>query len=93
MPISLRSRPHRGHRRFTMALNAETVPATVDAMHLVQILLPCMDNQGQPFGQEEFERVKEELAGRFDGVTAFLQAPADGLWRMGAEGVRNTPGI
>ncbi|MBZ9819704.1 hypothetical protein [Mesorhizobium sp. CA4] len=54
-------------------------------MHLVQILLPCMDNDGQPFAQEDFERVKEELASRFDGVTAYLQAPADGLWRKGAE--------
>ena len=44
-----------------------------------------MDNEGQPFGQEDFERVKKELAGRFDGVTAYLQAPADGLWRKGAE--------
>lgn len=54
-------------------------------MHLVQILLPCMDNGGQPFAQGDFERVKEELASRFDGVTAYLQAPADGLWRKGAE--------
>jgi hypothetical protein len=38
-----------------------------------------MDNGGQPFPQEDFDRVKEELASRFDGVTAYLQAPADGL--------------
>jgi hypothetical protein len=44
-----------------------------------------MDNGGQPFPQEDFDRVKEELASRFDGVTAYLQAPADGLWRKGAE--------
>jgi hypothetical protein len=44
-----------------------------------------MDNDGQPFAQEDFERVKEELASRFEGVTAYLQAPADGLWRKGAE--------
>jgi hypothetical protein len=54
-------------------------------MYLVQILLPCMDNAGLPFAQEDFERVKQELAGRFDGVTAYLQAPADGLWRKGDE--------
>lgn len=43
---------------------------------------------GQPraaFRAGRIRGVKEELAGRFDGVTAFLQAPADGLWRMGAE--------
>ncbi|MBZ9848014.1 hypothetical protein LB565_08450 [Mesorhizobium sp. CA14] len=44
-----------------------------------------MDNDGQPFAQEDFERVKEELASRFEGVTAYLQAPADGLWRKDAE--------
>ncbi|OBQ74049.1 MULTISPECIES: hypothetical protein [unclassified Mesorhizobium] len=54
-------------------------------MHLVQILLPCSDNDGQPFAQEDFDRVKEELASRFEGVTAYLQAPADGLWKKGAE--------
>jgi hypothetical protein len=29
--------------------------------------------------------VKQELASRFEGVTAYLQAPAEGLWRKGAE--------
>ncbi|CDX12523.1 conserved hypothetical protein [Mesorhizobium plurifarium] len=70
---------------FTITLNIEAVASTIDAMHLVQILLPCMDNGGQPFPKEDFERVKEELAGRFEGVTAYLQAPADGLWRKGTE--------
>ncbi|MHB2267982.1 hypothetical protein [Aliihoeflea sp. PC F10.4] len=52
-------------------------------MHLVQILLPCADNEGQPFPREDFERVKMELASHFDGVTAYLQAPAEGLWSDG----------
>lgn len=54
-------------------------------MHLFQILLPRADNAGQPFPREDFDQVKEELARRFDGVTAYLQAPAEGLWRQGAE--------
>jgi hypothetical protein len=54
-------------------------------MHLVQILLPRADNQGRPFEREDFDRVKEELATQFDGVTAYLQAPAEGLWRQGAD--------
>jgi hypothetical protein len=37
------------------------------------------------FAREDFDRVKEELAGRFEGVTAYLQAPAEGLWRQGVE--------
>lgn len=55
------------------------------AMHFFQILLPSADNNGQPFAREEFDRVKEELASRFDGVTAYLQAPAEGVWRKGRQ--------
>ena len=54
-------------------------------MHLVQILLPRADNAGQPFAREDFDCLKEELASRFKGVTAYLQAPAEGLWRQGAQ--------
>ncbi len=52
-------------------------------MYLVQILLPCADNSGKAFPQEDFEQVKAGLAERFEGVTAYLQAPAEGLWRKG----------
>ncbi len=48
-------------------------------MHLVQILLLRTDNNGQPFESEEYDRVKEDLASSFDGVTAYLRA--EGLWR------------
>ena len=54
-------------------------------MHLIQILLPRSDNDGRAFSREDFDRVKEELASRFKGVTAYLQAPAEGLWRQGKE--------
>jgi len=54
-------------------------------MHLFQILLPLTDKAGQPFARKDFDRVKEELASRFEGVTAYLQAPAEGLWRQGAQ--------
>jgi hypothetical protein len=50
-------------------------------MHFVQILLPRADNTGQPFGRDDFDRVKEDLASLFDGVTAYLQAPAEGQWQ------------
>jgi hypothetical protein len=53
-------------------------------MHLVQILLPLADNSGKAFAKDDFDRVKEELASRFEGVTAYLQAPAEGVWREGA---------
>lgn len=54
-------------------------------MHLVQILLPRSDNAGEPFANEDFDCVKEELANTFEGVTAYFRAPAEGVWRQGKE--------
>ena len=50
-------------------------------MHLVQLLLPAYDAQGRVFGKPLFDRVRTELAERFGGVTAYLRAPAVGLWQ------------
>jgi hypothetical protein len=50
-------------------------------MQLIEILLPVADNAGTPFPREAFDRVRRELAERFGGVTAFVRAPASGLWR------------
>ncbi|MBZ9887296.1 hypothetical protein LB559_04970 [Mesorhizobium sp. BR1-1-3] len=54
-------------------------------MHLVQILLPRSDNAGEPFAKEDFDRVKDELANTFNGVTAYFRTPAEGVWREGKE--------
>ena len=50
-------------------------------MHLVQILLPVYDNEGNELPQVEFRRVSSELSHRFGGVTAFTRAPAEGVWK------------
>lgn len=50
-------------------------------MHLVQLLLPLYSNAGDPFGSDMFSAVRMELTQRFGGVTAFVRAPARGLWR------------
>ena len=50
-------------------------------MLLVEILLPVADNAGTPFPRAAFDQVRRELTERFGGVTAFLRAPASGLWR------------
>lgn len=47
-------------------------------MQLVQILLPLTDNHGKPFPSEMFETLKEDLTREYQGVTAFVQAPAQG---------------
>ncbi len=54
-------------------------------MFLVEILLPLYDNEGRAFGAAEFDRVRDELAERFGGVTAFRRSPAEGLWAEGGE--------
>jgi len=49
-------------------------------MHLVQLFLPLRDNTGHPFEKARFDDVRAILAERFGGSTAFVRAPAAGLW-------------
>lgn len=49
-------------------------------MYSIQLLLPIHDNQKDKFPAELFASVREELANRFGGVTAFVRSPAVGLW-------------
>jgi hypothetical protein len=48
---------------------------------LVQLLLPVADNQGRAFPRAAYDRVRDELANRYGGVTAYVRAPALGLWK------------
>jgi hypothetical protein len=50
-------------------------------MHLVQVLLPLYDNDGEPFDPELYADVRMELTRQFGGVTTFVRAPARGLWQ------------
>jgi hypothetical protein len=54
-------------------------------MHLVQLMLPLRDNQGAPFPRQAFDQLRDELAARFGGVTAFLRSPAEGVWKEGEQ--------
>ena len=56
-------------------------------MNLIQLLLPLHDNDKRLFSREEFDRVRDELAKRFGGITAFRRSPAEGVWREGQEDV------
>jgi hypothetical protein len=55
--------------------------ATSSAMHLIQLLLPLRDNNQQNFPAAYFDQVRHDLTQRFGGVTAFLRAPALGVWK------------
>jgi len=56
-------------------------------MHLIQLLLPLHDNDGRPFSASYFAQVRRDLTDRFGGVTAFIRAPADGLWKESADDI------
>ena len=47
-------------------------------MHLIQILLPR--KSGDPASDGRFAATRAELVEKFDGVTAYLRAPAQGAW-------------
>ena len=50
-------------------------------MHLIEVLLPLYDNEGQPLDRTLFSQVAGELTERFGGLTAHTRAPAAGLWK------------
>ena len=49
-------------------------------MYLIQLLLPLQTGTGEPVSETAFIRTREELAARFDGVTAYRRAAAEGVW-------------
>jgi hypothetical protein len=56
-------------------------------MFLIQFLLPLYDNDGQGFPRAMFDAVREELTGKFGGVTAYLRSPAQGFWKESGDEV------
>jgi hypothetical protein len=52
-------------------------------MHLIQILLPIFGNNGEELLRDKYPGIREELVKRFGGLTAFIQSPAEGLWKDG----------
>ena len=49
--------------------------------YLVQLLIPQFDNGGNPFARSLFATTREELVARFGGLTAYVRAPARGVWK------------
>jgi hypothetical protein len=56
-------------------------------MYLIQLLLPLHDNRKEKFPAEYFHDVRQTLTNHFGGVTAFLRAPAVGLWKDDEEDI------
>ena len=49
-------------------------------MNLVQLLLPLYQPGGERFAQSLYDEVARELTDSFGGLTAYVRAPAKGLW-------------
>lgn len=52
-------------------------------LNVIRLYLPLRDNSGAAFDAKMFKDVEKLLSERFGGVTAHMQAPANGLWREG----------
>ena len=48
--------------------------------HMVQILMPLQDHQGQPFPQAVLDEMRRDLMAHFSGVNMHLRAPAPSVW-------------
>lgn len=49
-------------------------------MVLIQMLLPTRSSEGPAFSDELILQTREELLDRFGGLTAYVRAPAAGVW-------------
>lgn len=61
---------------------------TFEKSYLIELFLPMFDNTGTRFPADVFYRVRNELTECFGGVTAFMRAPAVGLWQDDTGAVR-----
>ena len=49
-------------------------------MVLIQLLLPVNTSEGQDGARQAFALTRRELTDHFGGLTAYLRAPAVGVW-------------
>ena len=49
-------------------------------MHLIRLLLPLYDNDGNRFPAGLLDQVFDELTAKFGGITAYQRSPAEGAW-------------
>ena len=61
----------------------------MSGLFVLLILLPRAENGANPFAGQEFDPWKQAPARRFEGITAYLQAPAEGIWRGSTQAGRD----
>lgn len=52
-----------------------------EPQQLIQIYLPLNEEEGKPFPEALYQKVKKELTEKFGGLTMYTRAPATGLWK------------
>lgn len=65
-----------------LLLSRKIAGANRSVMHLIQILLPLYDGRGRKISRTRFSDVLRSLTERFGGVTAYVNAPAEGQWKV-----------
>jgi hypothetical protein len=72
----------RGQQWLVTLLTFEerSIQCRTHTMHLIQILLPRTASPANQAEGDHFARTRAELTQAFDGVTAYLRAPAQGTW-------------
>lgn len=53
-------------------------------MHIVNIYLPQVNNNGSPFNEDIYLSIRRELIQKFGGLTQYDQVPAIGYWKENA---------
>lgn len=56
---------------------------------LIEILLPLAYNDGARIDDKTLSRIREDLIGRYGGLTAFTRSPAEGIWTSPAGAARD----
>lgn len=54
-------------------------------MHIVNIYLPQINNEGIAFNEDLYLAIRTELIQKFGGLTQYDQVPAVGYWKENAE--------
>ena len=67
----------------------DALAGSLAVSHLVQILLPLEDNEGDRFPDTLFLQIQKKLTERFGGLTAYSRAPGKGIWSQDGLKVRD----
>lgn len=57
--------------------------------YLIQILLPLYDNRNRAIAPRHYDRARQELTGKFGGLTTYMRNPAEGLWQKNNRRIRH----